>query len=91
MNGDLNLMGNILFEAGRFDKAKIKFVEALKVIEDSKLADEVKENNRRLNLYNLSRIALKTGNIEEAKILPMSFQINQKKPIVLSRSGWHIH
>ena len=79
MNGDLNLMGNILFEAGRFDKAKIKFVEALKVIEDSKLADEVKENNRRLNLYNLGRIALKTGNIEEAKNLADEFSNKSEK------------
>lgn len=79
MNGDLNLMGNILFEAGRFDEAKLKFNEALKIIEDSKLAEEVKENNRRLNLYNLSRIALKTVNIDEAKKLAEEFSMKSEK------------
>jgi tetratricopeptide (TPR) repeat protein len=79
MNGDLNLMGNILFEAGKYDEAKIKFDDALKVIEDSKLADEVKENNRRLNLYNLGRIALKTGKIDEAKKLAEEFYIKSEK------------
>ena len=79
MNGDLNLMGNILFEAGRFDEAKIKFAEALKVIEDSKLAEEVKDNNRRLNLYNMGRIALMTGNVEEAKKLAEEFSMKSEK------------
>jgi len=79
MNGDLNLMGNILFEAGRFDEAKIKFAEALKVIEDSKLAEEVKDNNRRLNLYNMGRIALMTGNVEGAKKLAEEFSMKSEK------------
>jgi len=79
MSGDLNLMGNILFEAGRYDEAKAKFDEALKVIEESKLADEVKENNRRLNIYNLSRIALMTGKIEDAKNSAKEFSEKSEK------------
>jgi len=73
MNGDLNLMGNILFEAGRYDESKIRFDEALKVIENSGLSEEVKENNRRLNLYNLGRVALMNGNLEEASKLAKDF------------------
>lgn len=79
MNGDLNAMGNILFEAERFDEAKLKFLEALSVIEKSELAHEVKENNRRLNLYNLGRIALATGKIDEAKKLAEEFSIKSEK------------
>lgn len=73
MAGDLNLMGNILYEAGRYTEAKQKFDESLQTIEDSKLAEEVKNNTRRLDIYNQSRIALKTGKIEEAKKLAQEF------------------
>lgn len=79
MNGDLNAMGNILFEAGRYDEAKAKFKEALSVIENSKLANEVKENNRRLDLYNMGRIALMTGKIDEAKKLAGEFSMKAEK------------
>ena len=67
MTGDLNLMGNVLFEAGRYDEAKVKYEEALSVSEKSTLADEVKDNIRRLNVYNMGRITLMTSKIEEAK------------------------
>ncbi|MBK7631797.1 MAG: tetratricopeptide repeat protein [Ignavibacteriales bacterium] len=73
MSGDLNAVGNILFEAQKFDEAKAKFTQALSVIENSNLSDEVKENNRRLNLYNLGRVALMTGNINEAKDFAAKF------------------
>jgi tetratricopeptide (TPR) repeat protein len=75
MTGDLNLMGNILFEAGRYDEAEAKFIEALNVMEGSDLAEEVKENTRRLTIYNMGRIALKTGNIEDAKKLAGEFSM----------------
>jgi tetratricopeptide (TPR) repeat protein len=73
MAGNLNVMGNILFEAERYDEARIKFEEVLSVINGSDLAEEVKDNNRRLNLYNMGRIALMTGNISEAKMLADKF------------------
>jgi len=73
MSGDLNIMGNILFEAGRYDEAEAKFVEALNIMEESDLAEEVKENTRRLTMYNMGRIALMTGNDSDAKILAAEF------------------
>ncbi len=73
MTGDLNTMGNILFEAGRYDEAKMKFKEAIQVMESSDLAEEVKENTRRMNLYNNGRIALRTGKMDEAKKMANEF------------------
>lgn len=73
MTGDLNAMGNILFEAGRYDEANAKYEEALSVMEGSDLSEEVKENNRRLNIYNSGRITLMTGKIEDAKKLADEF------------------
>jgi tetratricopeptide (TPR) repeat protein len=74
MSGDLNTMGNILFEAGRYDEAKIKYKESLQVIESSGLAEEVKDNTRRLNLYEDGRIALMNGKIEDAKKFAKVFE-----------------
>lgn len=75
MNGDLIGMGNILFEAGRYDEAKVKYDEALVVMEGSNLSEEVKENSRRLDVYNRGRIVLMTGKIEDAKKLAQEFSM----------------
>jgi tetratricopeptide (TPR) repeat protein len=74
MTGDLNTMGNILFEAGRYEEAKTKYNEALKVMESSDLAEEVKKNSRRLNVYNNGRVALMTGKIDAAKKMAKDFE-----------------
>jgi tetratricopeptide (TPR) repeat protein len=79
MTGDLTTMGNILFEADRYDEAKAKYKEALSVMEGSVLADEVKENTRRFNIYNMGRIALMTGKIDEAKKLASEFNTSANK------------
>jgi len=74
MTADLNTMGNILFEAGRYDKAQKKYDEALQIMESSNLAEKVKENTRRLHLYNNASIDLMTGNIDESKKLAAEFE-----------------
>ncbi len=79
MTADLTTMGNILYEAGRYDEAKLKYNEALQVMESSALAEEVKENSRRLNLYNNARIALMTGKTAEAKKMANEFQTQAEK------------
>jgi tetratricopeptide (TPR) repeat protein len=79
MSGDLNTMGNILFEAGKYDEAKIKYNEALQAIEASNLSEEVKENTRRFDLYNMGRIDLMTGKIGEAKKLADEFSMSADK------------
>ncbi|NNG26545.1 MAG: tetratricopeptide repeat protein [Ignavibacteriaceae bacterium] len=73
MTADLNNMGNILFEAERYDEANQKYDESLTVMQDSDLSDEVKKNNKRFNLFNRGRIALMTENVEDAKKLADEF------------------
>jgi tetratricopeptide (TPR) repeat protein len=73
MANDLALMGNILFEAGRYDEAKTKYDKALEVTEASDLSEEVKNNTRRITLYRHGRIMLMTGNVEDAKSKAMKF------------------
>jgi tetratricopeptide (TPR) repeat protein len=79
MTGDLTTMGNILFASGKYDEAKTKFEEALSVMEGSNLAKEVKENTKRLDIYNRGRIALKTGKVEDAKKLAEEFSATASK------------
>ncbi len=73
MANDLAIMGNILYEAGRYEDANEKYEESLATIEASDLDNEVKENARRVTLYRQGRILLMTGNVEDAKTLAVEF------------------
>ena len=79
MSADLNNMGNILYVAKKYDDAASVYEEAINLVEDSNLSDEVKENNKRLNIYNRGRIALMTGKIEDAKKLSKEFSVRANK------------
>ena len=57
MIGAVFLKGNILFDAGKFDDSLKQFERALKMVEDSSLSNEIKENNRRFIHYNRARVA----------------------------------
>jgi tetratricopeptide (TPR) repeat protein len=78
MTGDLNTMGNILYEAGMYDEARLKFKESLRVMLESDLSAEVKDNNRRLAIYNEGRLHLKTGKMEDAKKMAADFSTQAK-------------
>ncbi|MGB2696889.1 MAG: tetratricopeptide repeat protein, partial [Candidatus Zixiibacteriota bacterium] len=67
MAGDMALMGNILLETGRFDEALAKYNKAVKIIEESDLSEEVKDNTRRGYLFNTARVALKNKDFATAK------------------------
>jgi len=73
MATDLTIMGNILYEAGRYEEAKEKYEESLAAIVTSNLSDEVKENAKRIKLYREGRILLMTGDVEAAKSSAMEF------------------
>jgi tetratricopeptide (TPR) repeat protein len=67
MAGDLILMGNILYESGKYNDAMKHYEKAHKVISESDLSDEIKANAGRTLLYNSARIAVAKKNIKEAE------------------------
>jgi tetratricopeptide (TPR) repeat protein len=73
MANDLAIMGNILYEAGRYEEAKEKYDESLAVTVGSDLSNEVKENAKRIKLYRDGRIMLMTGNVDDAKNIASEF------------------
>lgn len=67
MSGDLTVMGNILLENDKPDAAREKFQEALRIMENSNLSQEVKDNARRGYLYNMARVALRKHDLDRAR------------------------
>jgi len=67
MSGDAQLIGNILLQAGRTDAAAGKFRLALDLIENSSLADDLKQDTRLADHYNRGRVALAGGDLATAK------------------------
>ena len=55
---DRGLKGNILLEMGKPDPAKAEFERGVKLVEDSNLSQEIKDNTRLVHHYNLTRVAL---------------------------------
>lgn len=68
MAGDLQLKGNILLEMGKYDEAKGLFERAFKMTEDSSLSQEIKDNARLFQHYNLARVALGKKDYPTAKV-----------------------
>jgi tetratricopeptide (TPR) repeat protein len=89
MAADLNTMGTILMEMGRYDEALAHFKNAVKLVEDSDLAQEIKDNARRNFLYNSAKADLGQGEIATAKEkaqkhLALSTKLNNPFQIRLS-------
>ena len=74
MIGAVFLRGNILFDAGKSDDAGKQFERALKMVEDSNLSDEIKENQRRLVHYNRARVAAAKKDFAVAKTEAAEFR-----------------
>ena len=74
MTGDLQLKGNILLEMGKSDEAKALFERGLKMTEDSSLAQEIKDNARLFQHYNLARVALGKKDLVTAKTEAETFR-----------------
>jgi tetratricopeptide (TPR) repeat protein len=58
MSGDLAAKGAILLDMGKYDEAGTQFDRALKLIEDSSLSQEIKDNTRLFHHFNLATVAL---------------------------------
>jgi tetratricopeptide (TPR) repeat protein len=67
MTGDLQLKGNILLETGKYDEAKALFERGLKMTDDSSLSQEIKDNAKLFQHYNLARVALGKKDMATAK------------------------
>ena len=67
MTGDLQLKGNILLEMGKYDEAKELFDRGLKMTEASNLSQEIKDNAKVFQHYNLGRVALGKKDFATAK------------------------
>src|SRR5882724_2208058 len=74
MTGDLQLKGNILLEMGKNDEAKALFERLLKMTEDSSLSQEIKDNARLFQHYNLARVALGKKDLATAKTEAEAFR-----------------
>ena len=67
MAGDLQLKGNILLEMGKAAEARAAFERGLKMVEESDLSQEIKDNNTRFLHFNLARVALAKKDLAAAK------------------------
>jgi tetratricopeptide (TPR) repeat protein len=72
--GDSQLKGNILLEAGKYDEAKQAFERSLKTTMDSNLSQEIKDNTRLFQHYNLTRVALGKNDLATAKTESQEFR-----------------
>jgi tetratricopeptide (TPR) repeat protein len=67
MANDLVAMGNILLQNNEYESATEKYREAVMMMVESGLADEVIQNTKRNYLYNIARVAAKEGKVKLAK------------------------
>jgi tetratricopeptide (TPR) repeat protein len=74
MTGDLQLKGNIVLEMGKYDVAKALFERGLKTTTDSGLSQEIKDNAKLFQHYNLARIALAKKDLATAKTEAEAFR-----------------
>jgi tetratricopeptide (TPR) repeat protein len=73
MSGDLNLMGDILLRAGRGDQAIEKYEASIDMMLASDATDDVKKATERNILFDLARVALWKGNLEDASVLASDY------------------
>ena len=66
-SGDLNLMGDILREAGRIDEALVKYGKAVEVSEAARVPAEAKAATRRNYLFEQARAAVAKHDLGTAK------------------------
>jgi tetratricopeptide (TPR) repeat protein len=74
MSADLQTKGNILLEIGRYDEAKGLFERAVKMIQDSNLSKEIKDNTSLFHHYNLAKVAIGKKDLATAKTEAAAFR-----------------
>ncbi|MFH1735292.1 MAG: tetratricopeptide repeat protein, partial [bacterium] len=66
MAGDVTTTGSVLIQMGKIKEAGEKYDAAYNLVQNSDLAPEIKDNNHRNHYYNMARVALYSGAIDEA-------------------------
>jgi tetratricopeptide (TPR) repeat protein len=79
--GDLNQIGDILREAGRYDEALASYREGVSVLDKSRVPAEVKSAARRNLVFEEGRVAALTNKLSEAKAKSAEYakQVSVKK------------
>ncbi len=67
LSADLNLMGDVLREAGRFDDALAKYGESVAMIEKAQVPESVKEATRRNYVFEQGRVAVGKDDLTTAR------------------------
>ena len=67
LSGDLNLMGDVLREAGRLDDAGAKYGEAVTAINKAQVPEQAKDATRRNHLFEQARLAVAKKDLGAAK------------------------
>ena len=84
MSGDLGLMGNILVEFGQPERATEKYQESLKLIRESEQSSEQKKLAEQFHDFNLCKVAVKAGRIDQAEEHATAFR---KQAEAMNNSG----
>jgi len=74
MSFDAQVKGNLLAEQGKYDAAKEQYARALKIIEDSNLGQDLKDNTELFHHYNLATVAAGKKDFDTAKKEQAEFQ-----------------
>ena len=67
MAGDVTAMGDVLLEAGKPEESRKQYEQALALQQHSDLSSEVKEDAALVHHYNLGRVAVRLGDLAEAR------------------------
>ena len=67
MSADVVAMGDVLLEAGRPEEARKRYLQAVELVQESDLSEEVKQNNQLVHHYNLGRVAARAGDLAGAR------------------------
>ena len=67
MSADVVAMGDVLLEAGKTEEARKRYLQALELVQQSDLSQEVKENTKLVHHYNLGRVAARASDLAVAK------------------------
>ncbi len=73
MSADLNMMGDVLLSAGRTEEAAEEYEASVEMMKTSDATDEVKLATERNHAFDMARVALWSGEIEEASELAAAY------------------